>query len=77
MEKSRIRDKHPGSATLKNLANSAKKKKKRWGGGEDLFSNTHIEVQVHKTYPEGVSPSSLPSVSEDSSLSFLTSGLLL
>jgi hypothetical protein len=29
MEKSRIRDKHPGSATLKNLANSAKKKKKR------------------------------------------------
>ena len=29
MEKSQIRDKHPGSATLKNLANSAKKKKKR------------------------------------------------
>jgi hypothetical protein len=29
-----------------------------WGGG-DLFSNTYIEVQVHKTYPEEVSKSSL------------------
>jgi hypothetical protein len=35
MEKSRIRGKHPGSATLKNLANSAKKEEEKKRGARE------------------------------------------
>jgi hypothetical protein len=50
-----------------------KEKEKKRGAREErenLISNTFIKIHVHKTYPEGVSRSSLPSVSEDSTLSF-------